>query len=511
MPIFRALLSALTLFGGHFLSRRIDRVVLIGALLMVVVVVYVTMPWIMALAGHRYDYDPFWFFFKLPLLLAGAIALLSAILTYVDARKAQQAPLTWTMRITGTGMSLVGFFVMFIAVYFVAFVTVTPPGSHERSSQAPVVTRVYRTFHAFASFGGGPRTFELPAPPSGPERLRGRIMLDGRGAEGVQLQVILNSKYKLTELRTDSRGIFEIPLPAGTWYVNHVGANGWEGQPEGRELLMFSGKEPRREDGHYRVWDPSSDFGLEVRLPSAPDAVALELELRDAIAMSWPPDAGSLGRRDGEEAVPTVELPNGTLAWKPVAAASEYQVQISHVTRDGDRTSYSPILWRRVPASELPLASLPQKAVGTAAAADEYSVQVIAFDAAGRFVSQSDADFNRRLFKLAGVGRLAREDQGYSSSPSQRKVISDEYETNELRLSLAAKLLDQRKFNEARDTLNQVSGDAPPGRATMLRGRLAALQGDCVTANKLFDQAEVEGGADCVPNEDRRLCTIEKQ
>lgn len=33
MRFFRALLSAITLFGGHFLNRRLDRVILFFALL----------------------------------------------------------------------------------------------------------------------------------------------------------------------------------------------------------------------------------------------------------------------------------------------------------------------------------------------------------------------------------------------------------------------------------------------------------------------------------------------
>ena len=39
MPLLRALLSALTLFGGHFLNRRLDRVVVVFAALTTLVVV----------------------------------------------------------------------------------------------------------------------------------------------------------------------------------------------------------------------------------------------------------------------------------------------------------------------------------------------------------------------------------------------------------------------------------------------------------------------------------------
>ena len=59
-------------------------------------------------------------------------------------------------------------------------------------------------------------------------------------------------------------------------------------------------------------------------------------------------------------------------------------------------------------------------------------------------------------------------------------------------------LLRERRFDDARGALDQVTYDAAPGRATALRGRLAALQGDCVKAKQLFDQAERKAPA-CAP------------
>lgn len=85
-------------------------------------------------------------------------------------------------------------------------------------------------------------------------------------------------------------------------------------------------------------------------------------------------------------------------------------------------------------------------------------------------------------------------------------MISLEYEANDQRLELATKLLDQKRFDEARHVLDQVTKDTERGRALALRGKLAALQGDCATAIRLYAQAEREGGCGCVPVEDRKLC-----
>jgi hypothetical protein len=172
-------------------------------------------------------------------------------------------------------------------------------------------------------------------------------------------------------------------------------------------------------------------------------------------------------------------------------------------------TYSSPMLTRRLSGATLPLASLPQRSAS--ALADEYSVQVFAFDAAGRLLTESSMKSDGgigiepadRLFQLTGATRLGREQQyvGFTGRP---QVISAEYEINDVRLNLAAKLLDQKRFDDARRVLDLVTKDAPPGRASALRGRLAALQGDCVTAIRLFDKAECEAG--CVPVEDRKLC-----
>ena len=85
-------------------------------------------------------------------------------------------------------------------------------------------------------------------------------------------------------------------------------------------------------------------------------------------------------------------------------------------------------------------------------------------------------------------------------------MISAEYERNEEQLQKAENLVEAKRFDEARQVLDDVTEDAPRGRATALHGRIAALQGDCAAAIKLFDEADAEGGGDCVSSEGRKLC-----
>jgi len=496
MPFRRALFSVVTLFGGHFLNRRLDRVVLVGALLIVPVVALIGVPYVL------YNGPKFSWALKLPLILVGALALLSAELTFRDAKQPAREPLTTTMRVTGVALSFVGV-ILVAAVLLVSATRYTPVRGTETGSEHLGPTALHRPFHGYVSFGGGADTFDLPAPPSGAEWLRGRITLDGAGAEGVKLYLILNGKYKVDNLTSDSRGVFEFHLPAGNWYINSIAVSEWNTKPEDRDLVLFSDREPTKGANQYTRYDPFRERGLEISLPLAENAIPVKLELRDALPITWPPRSHSFGVHE-DASVPDADFSTAAIAWRPVEGASEYEVQIAQVTHEGTTTVFTPILMRRLAGWTLPLASLPQRSVSSAPA-DEYSVHVYAFDANGKLLTESGADLDDRMFKLTGGTRLGKEQQ-YSFGRPSPEVISVEYEINDLRLSLAAKLLDQKQFAEARRLLDQVTQDAPRGRAAVLHGRLAALQGDCMTARRMFDRADAEGGSGCVPIEYRNLC-----
>ena len=504
MPFRRALLSAFTLFGGHFLNRRLDRVVLIGTLIAVVAMASIGVPFALSVIGEANFSFVAWAL-RLPLILVGAVALVSAGLTFRDARQAPGGPLTTTIRVTRLPLSLFGVLVV-AAVFVVTGIRYTPRTERQTTSAIPTAGRLDFGSGAVARVDGF-----LSTPPSGPERLRGRITLDDTGIEGVGLSLTLNSEYKVEHLETDSRGVFEVPLPAGKWHINEIVVSDWDGRPKDRNLILFSGHEPMKDAGLYSRFNYLMADGLEVSLPGASNAIPVEIEFRDALPMTWPPRPNSSGNGAGRESVPAAEFSTAAIAWQPVKGASEYEIQIGHIEGEGTMTYSSVILTRRLSGVTLPLASLPQRSAS--AMADEYSVQVFVFDAEGRLLTESNMKSDSgisikptdRMFQLTGATRLGREQQyvGFSGPP---QVISAEYEINDQRLELASKLLDQKRFDDARRVLEQVTKDAPRGRASALRGRLAALQGDCVTAIRLFDNADAEGKPGCVPIEDRKLC-----
>ena len=96
-PLRRALLSGLTLFGGHFVNRRLDRVGLVGSSLTVAVVGTIGVARALPVddLGLRYLA---WLPMGL-LVLVGLIALLSARLTFRDARQPTERPQTLTIRV----------------------------------------------------------------------------------------------------------------------------------------------------------------------------------------------------------------------------------------------------------------------------------------------------------------------------------------------------------------------------------------------------------------------------
>jgi hypothetical protein len=502
MPLRRALISAVTLFGGHFLNGRLDRVVLIGALLVVAVAASIGVPYAAVLSAQS-ELSLISWALKLPPILVGALALLSAGLTFRDAQQPPREPLTAMMRVVGVVLSVSGVLLIGV-VLVVSRAQFTPAPGTETVEYADAPSTTYRPFHTYVNFGGGASTFDLPPPPSGSERLRGRITLDGVGLEGVKLSLTLNGKYKVEKLKSDSGGVFEVQLPVGDWRINSIAVDKWEGRPRSRDLVLFSGHEPTKGAGQYTRHSLLMDDGLDVSLPAGSSAISVELELRDALSVTWPPRSKPLDTWAADVSGSDADFPTATIAWQPVEAASEYEVQIAHVTHEGTTTHYTPILMRRLPGLTLPLASLPQRSA-SGAPADEYAVHVYAFDAEGKLLTESSMDLDDRMFRLTGVTRLGKEEQ-YSFGRSEPEVISEEYEINVLRLALAAKLLDQKQFDEARRLLDEVTKDAPRGRVAALRGRLAALEGDCVTATQLFDKAEAEGGAGCVSLADRKLC-----
>lgn len=413
MPYYRALLSALTLFAGHFLNRRLDRVVLVlGTLVLVVMTAYVVLPNLL-LRDEPIDLENVQWLWRIPSIAVMVIAAASAFLTWLDARSEPGQPLSLPTLLAGGMVSTFGLIVIGMAV--LAMIAKTSPtagrsavarSSEPRISEASSFT-VSRHFHSTVHFGGRMASYELPPPPRGGNFLRGRIALDGQPASGITLQIYLNESFK-SEQVTDGRGEFQIGLPAGEWHVNVVTATDWPNQPPDRELVLFSEHDPRRGADMYSRYDWNNDKGLQVQLPAVPDSVAVVLELRDSIRIEWPQATPMSFPGDEPPARPQATIETSAIRWQPVAGATEYEVQIGRVTRDDKVTSSTSMLMRRQAETVLALSTLPQQEE-ISDLPTEYSVTLFAFDSQGKLVSQSEVGIDAHTFQIAGNVRLSKE------------------------------------------------------------------------------------------------------
>jgi hypothetical protein len=248
----------------------------------------------------------------------------------------------------------------------------------------------------------------------------------------------------------------------------------------------------------------NNDTGLEVSLPAAGNAKVSTFELRDALKIQWPPP---VHRHPPHQATaPVADIATSAISWLPVPAATEYEVQVSSVKREGDSTSYRSLLHRRQPAATLRLADLPRRP-SDSTNPDEYAVVIYAFDGNGRLVTQSAENIDAFAFSLAGEERLARAsfaDSAGSATPAG--FATAEYFKNMERLSIIDALLERKQLDAARVILAEITDDAPPGRKVAMQGAIEALAGNCAAALPLFDKADAEGGAGCARPKHRRLC-----
>jgi len=496
-PYSRALLSALTLFGGHFLNRRLDRVVLIFAILATVGIAgYLVLPTVLLNLGAESAMRAL----QAPMMLIIAMAVASAVLTWKDARVPGDSSVT-----TGTPIAAVivsAFGLMLLGVALVSLLasreTTNSRPSPERGRAPEDVTVTHYSFHTSTHLGGHPATSELSRPPAGPHALRGRVVLDGQPVEDAEVELILNQVFETDTVFTNDRGEFEVALPAGKWFINRVTVTEWDDAPKGRVLLLFSEFEPPRGSGSYSRYDFEDDTGLKVTLPESKGAGIPAFELRDAINVEWP--SRTSVTTNGRSSAPVADAASSVISWTPVASASEYEIQLSSIKREARTTSYKPILRRRQSDARLRLADLPQRP-GQSPEPGEYSIAIFAFDSSGTLLTQTDHRGDL-AFRLAGNVRLEEEEYVRTATSSDRA----EYFRNLERLSLVSGLLDYKQLDAARAILAEVTEEAPPGRKVALQGAIEALSGNCAAALPLFEKADAEGGAGCAEPKYRRLC-----
>jgi hypothetical protein len=171
MPYLRALLSAITLFGGHFLNRRLDRVMLIGAPVALCFVVVFGLAATQVL--HEWQSQYVIWILRLFVAVNGAVLVLSTVLTFRDARRPPGKLPTTTVRVIRLPLTLLGTLVVVYTVGATASMFYTPPVASDLIMFPPTGDSLHFGDGAAQNDAGG----FLTALPDGHERLRGRITL----------------------------------------------------------------------------------------------------------------------------------------------------------------------------------------------------------------------------------------------------------------------------------------------------------------------------------------------
>lgn len=491
--LFRALLSAITLFGGHVLNRRLDRILQIGGLLALLGIVYSVLPSLLLRDSAFYEMTEA--FHASALILLG-IGLLSAVLTSKDFKSLPPPALSPSSRLAGGVISLFGLILIGLAT-LVLLSAIGTRTIHVNRSSEPRSQLSSRPTYAIANLGGRISYDELRHAPVGPHPLRGRIVTAGQPVAAAEVELTLNGTFRSEVLVTNEQGEFEIFLPAGPWSLNNVYVRSWNNVPEGAQMLLFSEHEPLRDSGYY-TRRPPDESPVRIDLPMRAGAELPTFELRPSIALQWPP-LGSGDPSDSSTA-PVANAATDSIRWSPVPGAMEYEIQLQSVERRKATTRVQALLVRRQSDTRLPLATLPQQP-RESTEPSEYSVVVYAFDAHGKLLSQSLQGFDY-VFRLDGETQLAKEQLASSISPDDES----QYMRNVGRLSLVNSLLEYKQLDAARAILKEVGDAAPPGRKAAMQGAIEALAGNCAAAIPLFDRADKEGGLGCVPSKYRAMC-----
>ncbi|HSB30492.1 MAG TPA: hypothetical protein VLD55_02730, partial [Candidatus Sulfobium mesophilum] len=345
---------------------------------------------------------------------------------------------------------------------------------------------------AYQFYGGMLKNEEQLKPlPPGKGVLQIKITRDEAPAAGVGCKLFLNGKFKTSEQATSESGVLSFNLPEGEWYINGMQCSRWKNKPEGDFMLVS----PSRRSLHTNEGEffPSfGDKGKKVTVnKKTPESPQVSLFLNQRVALLWPKKMGQK-----QEA----SLAKTKIYWEPYPKAVDYLIKVQHVTREGNTTTYMPVIRKRVKGTtSFPLSQLAH--ARDTAAKEEYAVTVEAYDANGDFMSESQS-FDG-TFTLTDGNVLVEDKHGIYGSADQDTVNSVYRETKII--ESAETMIKEKMYDQAEALLSKVTENDLQGKKHLMTGYLSALRGNCKKAKALFDEAQRKG-VDCVPDEYQGNC-----
>ena len=348
------------------------------------------------------------------------------------------------------------------------------------------------SFWAFQYFGGMSVSEDRLKPaPQGKGQLQVKMTYNQGPAAGVKCKMFLNGKFKTSDQATDANGILSFRLPEGKWQVNAIQCGGWINKPAGDMMLVLPGQ--RRWDMSYAdQYRELRETGKEVAVSNkAPEAPQISLLLNPRVELVWPEKTrlkqkASSGR--------------SKISWKAYPQATDYRVTLHRVTREDRRTTYVPILYKKISGKNtLALSGLAH--THDPKAKEEYAVTVEAYGENGEFLSESQS-FDG-TFTLTD-GNVLVEDMHDTLGSTDQETLDSLYRDRKI-LDTAETLIKEKMYDQAEALLNKVNVVDLQGKKLLLTGYVHASKGDCKKAQLSFDAAQKKG-EECVPDEYKSNC-----
>lgn len=505
---FAAILSLITLVGGHFVNRRFDRVVMFFGLALLVLcvwwVAYTT--WVTnafqsgELNEKMLEGFPASGFY----LTSLAIWIGSVVATVTDGfRQRPELQQKWSVSGVVGAVSL-----SLTAVCLVAYYAWMSRGMIMSLSQGGEGAGSYQSSWKQADAHFSQYIYfdwirdsdkEREPPPAGKGQIVGQFIYAGKPAQGVKLSVLLAGGYETELLTTDNKGLFKIPISPGSWTVELVKVSGWLNKPSNKSLFVTTGLEPSLEKGKYSKTNYTTrGKGLVVQAMEDQTGPVITFEIRENMVLVWP---------DSEKGTVPTTVDKGIISWEEYPGAAQYQVLISSVKRRDNGATYSPIISRNVVKdTQFPLTHLTS--MEDDQNEHEYSVEIYAFDENGNFRSESDRWYRNSDIKLTDNRKLVP-DNLVSILPTGSRMDEKEIEkafANRKRLAAVEVLIEDGLLEAAEQMLKGIEGPTEPGELPALQGYLLAKKNQCEEAQQWFDRALETGGRSCVPTRFREAC-----
>ena len=504
---FTALLSFLTLIGGHFVNRRWDRAVLFLSLFFsyAAICFYMLMPYFSGDPQGILDA----YSFVLNVFAAGTLVLLvvSSGVTVFDKMKPHtlsQVKFTLSGKI---GASLLSVFSALLLLTFtssyVAFINIASDlnATNTRSGKSSSGRSGWydQQFNANLKFGEGDYLYNAKALPEGKGYMVGRIVHEGKPVVGVKLKLQFNDEFESKDILTDDDGHFVLRMPVGEWFVTRFEAKSWKNKPEG-DFIILSGLEPKITKYSYSKYNLGESGGLEVNVTSVkPELPHMPLSIHPKIIFE-----NKYKNRKPE----TLSFNNDKIEWPEYAGAKQYKVKVSQIKKDGSSTMYYPVSNKNVKNStSIELKSLASSPVETDGDEKDisYNIKVFAFTDDGSYLSESNT-YRNYTFKLKEPVKLI--DNRFSDLRKGTKVGIDIKKRREYRKRFDAVelLIDEKIYDAANKLLQGDMAGSTPGKKEALWGYYYASQKQCKKAKVYFNKAHEIGGSACVINKHEMLC-----